>query len=172
MKKYIALLRGINVGGNGKLPMKELTAMLESLGCRDVQTYIQSGNAVFRAEGTAALLTTRIRDIIQKEKGFSPAILLLTDKQFAEVIAANPYPTDEGKALHFFFLFEKPAKPDLDGLKKLKAASEDFTLTGSVFYLHAPDGIGRSKLVEKVDRCLGVETTARNWNTIAALATM
>jgi uncharacterized protein (DUF1697 family) len=78
----------------------------------------------------------------------------------------------EGKSLHFFFLASTPAKPDLDALAKLKSSSEEFKLGKNVFYLHAPDGIGRSKLAAKVEKALGVPATARNWNTVSKLMVM
>jgi uncharacterized protein (DUF1697 family) len=86
----------------------------------------------------------------------------------------NPYPNaaSEPKSLHFFFLDSVPTKPDLDGLGKLATETERFCLIDSVFYLHTPDGIGRSKLAAAVEKKLGVAATARNYNTIEALASM
>lgn len=153
--------------------MKELVAILESLGCEDIQTYIQSGNVVFSSRKKVARgFADEISRAVSDKKGFEPAVLLLTAKQMQEAIAGNPYKTDSGKALHFFFLASAPKKPNLDRLESLKAKTELFTLTKTVLYLFAPDGIGRSKLAPAVEKALGVPVTARNWNTVQKLAEM
>jgi len=128
MTAYVALFRGINVGGKHILPMQDLRDILGALGCENVRTYIQSGNAVFES-------------------------------------SSEPTP----KFLHVWFLADDPVDPDLGMLTELRTGNEEFTLGDGAFYLHAPDGIGRSKLAAKVDKCLGVQTTARNWNTVSKL---
>jgi uncharacterized protein (DUF1697 family) len=97
--------------------------------------------------------------------------LLLTEEQFIQAAAQNPYPEAvvEPKTLHLFFLSELPINPDLMALTQLKKDTESFELIDQVFYLHAPDGIGRSQLVTKVEKLLGVTTTARTWNTVFKL---
>ncbi len=167
MKKYAALFRGINVGGKNLLPMKELTALLEQLGCEKVKTYIQSGNVVFQTEQVNILaLNGEIRQKIQETRGFTPEILILAESDLGDAIQNNPFQTEEGKALHFFFTSRSPDAPDLDSLISLKSPSEEFSLKGHVLYLHAPDGIGRSRLAARVEKALGVPVTARNWNTV------
>lgn len=170
MKTYVALFRGINVGGRNQLPMKELTAILESLGFTSVRTYIQSGNAVFQSRGAAVV--GPIAATILKKRGFAPAVMLLTADDLAKAIAECPFDGSKGTALHLFFLDRPPEKPDLDSLERLKAKNEEFELRGKVFYLFAPDGIGRSKLAPAVERKLGVPATARNWNTVMKLGEM
>ena len=173
MNTYIALFRGINVGGNNILPMKALVTILESLGCQNVKTYIQSGNVAFRhPEGQKNVLKENIGNAIDTRHGFKPHILLLDQTEFKNAVTQNPYPVDDGKALHVFFLATKAENPDLNALEALKTPTESFTLTQSCFYLHAPDGIGRSKLATKVEKTLGVPATARNWNTVDKLNTM
>jgi len=171
MTTWVALFRGINVGGKNLLPMQDLRDILSSLGCENVQTYIQSGNAVFSAAAGAGALSTQIKDAIEKRFGFAPQVLLLTAERLKAIVAANPFPDAEKtpKFLHVAFLTEAPADPDLDALSDLKAPSEQFLLFDGAFYLHAPDGIGRSRLAAKVERCLGVATTARNWRTVTKL---
>jgi len=169
MNTYIALLRGINVGGNNKLPMKELVTILEGLALQQVKTYIQSGNVVFQCErADKALLSNEISAAIDACYGFSPAILLLAIAELATAMAANPFPEaeDEPKSLHLFFMDQAPQAPDLDALEAIKTENEWFTLIDKVFYLHAPDGIGRSKLAEKIGRGWQVTITARNWRTV------
>lgn len=176
MKTYIALLRGINVGGKNLLPMKELSAMLGDLGAQNVKTYIQSGNAVFVWKGKdSTQLANQIRAEIKSRRGFDPHILLLELKDFERVIHQNPFPAEaeaDPKALHAGFLAAAPKSPDLKTLESLKIDSERFRLIGRVFYLHAPEGVGRSKLAAKSERLLGVPMTDRNWRTVLTLLKM
>lgn len=173
MTTYIALFRGINVGGNNSLPMKTLKEILSSLGCRDIRTYIQSGNAVFRdIASDPGKLSVQIGDAVYERCGFKPRILLLTQSELVNAIEHNPFPTDPGNRLHFYFLAEIPVSPNLNNLEEIQSSTEAYVLDGSVFYLHAPDGIGRSKLAAKVEQFLGVDATARNWNTVKKLMEM
>lgn len=175
MTTLIALLRGINVGGNNKLPMKDLSALLTGMGLRDVQTYIQSGNVVFRCDAKSkATLAAKITAAIMTQHGFAPHVLLLDAAELKKAMANNPYPEAEvePKSLHLFFLDEVPQHPDLKSLDTIKADSERYMLAGKVFYLRAPDGIGNSKLAARAEKLLGVSATARNWNTVCKLAEM
>lgn len=175
MTTYIALLRGINVGGHNKLPMAALVTLLEDLGLRSVRTYIQSGNAVFRSDmADAADLAPRITAAIEAAHGFAPHVLLLTGDDLRHAAASNPYPqaTAEPKTLHLYFLAEAPANPDLAMLEDVRGENERFELHDRVFYLYAPDGIGRSKLADKVGKALDVPQTARNWRTVDRLLRM
>lgn len=171
MTSHVALFRGINVGGNNILPMQELRNILASLGCEDVQTYIQSGNAVFSSEEDTNELSGKIRDAIEAKFGFAPQVLLKSVEQFRAIASANPYPEAEAtpKFLHVWFLTERASNADVDGMNRLRADSERFTLVEDALYLHAPDGTGRSRLAAKIDRHLGVSTTARNWRTVSKL---
>ncbi len=171
MNTYIALLRGINVGGSGRLPMKELVEHLESQGCRSVRTYIQSGNAVFEHAAAAPVLTRQIRAALGAALGFEPALLLMTPKQLTRAASRNPFPEGEQDPakLHLYFLAARPKQPDLDRLQGIAKANERFALEEDVLYLHAPDGIGRSKLAANVERVLGVSGTGRNWRTVQKL---
>ncbi len=175
MTKWIALLRGINVGGNNMLPMKRLKTDLESLNLKNVQTYIQSGNVVFDASArTPSSLSNKIARLIEKNYGFRPQLLLLEKKHLLKAIRSNPFTTavSDPKTLHFFFLAERPSRPDIKAIDAAKSASEHYKLIDSVFYLHAPDGIARSKLAANAEKYLGVVTTARNYRTVEKLASM
>jgi uncharacterized protein (DUF1697 family) len=173
MKTFIALFRGINVGGNNILPMKELVDVLESLGLQNVKTYKQSGNAVFQSKtGDVKLLAQKIGSAIKKSKGFEPKILLLEASAFAQAIKSNPYPEAEANTLHLSFLYSTPPSSSLQALAEIKKANESFHLAKDVFYLQAPDGIGRSKLATSLERLLGVPATSRNWNTVCKLLAM
>ena len=175
MNTYIALFRGINVGGNNILPMKELVSVLEGIGLTSVRTYIQSGNIVFQSKATdTAQLATKISSAIQKSHGFAPQVFLLEASALRATIKANPFPEGEaqGNTLHFNFLDDVPPTPDMAGIEKLRTASERHELKDNVFYLHAPDGIGKSKLAVKLERLLGAPMTSRNWNTVIKLMEM
>jgi len=172
MKTYIALFRGINVGGKGSLPMRELVTLLEKLGCRNVRTYIQSGNAVFESdEKNTANLAERISAEIEKSRGFKPVVMLLKPKDLEKAMEQNPFPVAEDAmtALHLGFLTSPPSAPDLALLENVKAGSEKFRLIGKVFYSYAPEGVGRSKLAANSERCLGVPMTDRNWRTVCKI---
>jgi uncharacterized protein (DUF1697 family) len=172
MSIWIALFRGINVGGHGRLPMKELVPLLEELGLFDPRSVIQSGNVVFGSRRrSAASLSRAIEDAVEASHGFRPAVLVLDRAGFLRRLEANPYPeaAADPKSLHLFFAARPPERPDLDGLENLRAGRERWTLDRDVFYLNAPDGIGRSKLAAGVEKRLGVPTTARNWNTLQRL---
>ena len=175
MKVFIALLRGINVGGKNILPMKELAVLLENLGAQDVKTYIQSGNAVFlHKTESPSQLADGIISAVKEKFGFATHVLLLELEELEQAIAANPFPEGEAgpKTLHLFFSAAVPETPDLESLENIKLDSERFSLLEKVFYLYAPEGIGRSKLAAKVEKALGVAVTARNLRTVSKLLEM
>ena len=175
MKTYVALFRGLNVGGNNILRMNELVSLLESIGARNVKTYIQSGNVVFQGEETSASqLSNRISAAIKKSHGFEPRVLLLELEEMERAVASNPFPAAESqpKALHLYFLEAMPENPDFDALASIQSSRERFALEDNVFYLHAPEGIGRSKLAARVEKLLGVSATARNWRTVCKIVSM
>ena len=169
MKTYIALFRGINVGGKHILPMKDLKSILANMGCEDVKTYIQSGNVVLRSSKQVDELAAEIGARIMQGFGFEPMVWLFELKELQDAIASNPFSTEVGNALHFFFLDEEPKSVDWEKMNTLKAETEDFKLHKKVFYLYAPEGIGRSRLVEKLGQCIRNPMTARNWNTVRKL---
>ncbi len=169
MHRWIALFRGINVGGKNKLPMNLLKQILGELNCTNVQTYIQSGNVVFESRsGHAGRLSERIATAVNQQVGFRPAVMLLTAQQWIDAVRANPFPAAsvDPKSVHFFFLQTPAAKADLEKLNQNCCDTERFELTDSVFYLLAPDGIARSKLAGSCERWLGVTATARNYRTV------
>lgn len=169
MTTWIAFFRGINVGGRNVLPMNTLKALLGELGCTEVRTYIQSGNVIFRhEEGQATRLSQTISQAVLNRFHFAPYILLMTIGQLKSALGANPFTIAEETpgSLHLSFLSAEPIEADFDGLNKLKSTSEEFELIDGVFYLLAPDGIGRSKLAARAEKLLGVQATARNWRTL------
>lgn len=162
MNDYIIFLRGINVGGNNILPMKDLTALLSKHGFENVRTYIQSGNILVNG---VRVTSEKISALIEAEYGFSPETLVLDKKNFLKAINNNPFNSSDGKTVHFYFCATSPS-PDIEKINKFKVDSEEFVIRGNVFYLHAPDGIGKSKLVSNIESCLKTRATGRNLNTI------
>jgi uncharacterized protein (DUF1697 family) len=169
---YIALFRGINIVGNRRLPMKDLKALMENQGCLEVETYIQSGNVVFRSGMSDRLRMARLLgSAVLKSHGFEPSVCVLTSRELARAASANPFPAAAEKptTLHLFFLADRPKKPNLAALEALRSATERFVLDGKVFYLYTPDGFGISRLAERAEKLLGVVATARNWRTVTRL---
>ena len=170
MATFIALLRGVG-GGIRSLPMGELVKQLEGIGLRNVRTYITTGNVIFSSTRAAKRLETEIEGCIEKKFGFHSNTFVLSVDELRRAAADNPFPQADAnpKLLHLFFLSERPKTPQLDVMNELKTKSEQFALKGKVFYFYTPDGFGISKLATRVDRLLGVETTARNWRTVGKL---
>jgi len=175
MHTYIALFRDINVGGKNSLPMKDLASIFEILGASNVKTYIQSGNVVFQsASKDISSFSKRLGIEIRERRRFEPHILVIEFSEVETAITNNPFPEAESEpsSLHLGFLAGAPKNPDLKKLESLKKDSERFCLIGSIFYLHAPEGVGRSKLAASSERLLGVPMTDRNWNTVCKLKEM
>ncbi len=152
--------------------MKELIVLLDGLGLKSIKTYIQSGNVIFQfGDINTDKLTTEMAAVINHKYGFTPQVLILSVEELDRALAANPFPEAESepKSLHIFFLKSQPINPDLKRLNSLKSQSEAFQLLGKVFYLHAPDGSGRSQLASNVEKTLGVATTARNWRSVGKI---
>lgn len=171
MSTCIAFFRGINVGAHNRLPMPELVDLFDTIGIRDARTYIQSGNVVFRCtRQQRPEVARRIGNAVQNSHGFQPGVLVITIQELEHAVAVNPYPEarKDHKSLHLWFLSEEPVDPDLDALNRVKSATECFTLHRKIFYLHAPDGIGQSRLAGRVEPALGVQATSRNWQTVTA----
>ena len=169
---FVALLRGINVGGKKKIAMAELRSLFSSLGFEDVVTYIQSGNVVFSGpDGDADEISARIEREITRVFGIDPAVLLRTPVELEKIAEHNPYSsrTDLSK-LHAVFLDRIPPTRAAAELDPERSPGDEFTLHGREIYLHLPNGAGRSKLtIDYFERRLGVRATARNWNTLLRL---
>ncbi len=173
MPVRVAFFRGINVGGHGKLPMASLRAELERLGLNDVVTYIQSGNVAFRS-GRIGLraLEEKISRMVEAEHGFRPVVMVRERAALDAVLEANPFPEGEAtpNQLYAYLLDGRPARPDLESLAARATRGERFDLRAGVFWLHTPQGYGKSRVPERVERALGVAATARNWRTLTRTA--
>ena len=169
----VALLRGINVGGKNRLPMKDLAAMFTGAGASDVSTYIQSGNVAFKA--TPALID-RIPDLItlQIEKQFKlrVPVILRTGDELAATAAANPFlgPSADLDQLSVMFLATAPTPASVADLDPQRSPPDEFVVRGREVYLRFPNGQGKSKLTnEYFDRKLETTGTVRNWRTLQKL---
>ncbi|WP_322095271.1 DUF1697 domain-containing protein [Paraburkholderia bannensis] len=164
MPTYIALLRAVNVGGTGKLPMPELRAMCEALGFTNVRTYIASGNVVFESRLAAASVKKRLEQSLEEYASKPVGVLLRNADEMAAVLADNPFADAPPERTVAIFL---DAAPPADTLDKLSGhGTEQLALGKREIYVYYPDGIGRSKL--KI--ASGKDGTARNMNTVATLA--
>ena len=172
MQTFIALFRGINVGGKNKLKMSALKDSLLSLQLCDIETYIQSGNVVFRTTRKSTSRIARdIEDRVEQDHGFRPRVQVFDVETYESILTANPFPdaVDEPKTLHVAFLESIVDRSVTPQLEKIKATDEAFVLADQALYLHAPNGIARSKLAARAESILGVAATARNWRTATKL---
>lgn len=171
MAVWVALLRGVNVGGAGKLPMAGFRAMLEAIGFGRVESYIQSGNAVFDSELAAAELEGLIRAAIAARFGFAPECFVLSAGEIEAALSDHPFAGAEGNRVHVCFLRETPV-PDEAAMRALAGSGEGWHIGPGRFTLHTPGGYGTSKLAERLPRLLPAPMTARNLRTVAALVAM
>jgi uncharacterized protein (DUF1697 family) len=166
MTKYIALVRAVNVGGTGRLPMSELKAMCAAEGFTNVVTYIASGNVVFDSKTTPEKVKAALEARVAEYAGKPMGVLVRTAKELAAVLAANPFPQAAGKFAYAVFL---DTAPPADALKQASGRTdEEMHLGVREIYVHYPSGAGRSKLRIPAARV----GTARNMNTIAKLVEM
>lgn len=169
----IALLRGINVGGKNRLPMKELAALFVEAGCEDVRTYIQSGNVVFR---TGSAVGEEIASIISasilERYGYQVPLITRTAGELQEIMEANPFVEAGAEAdkLHVMFLAELPESAGVESLDPERSPGDEFAVVGREIYLHFPNGVARSKLTNSYfDSRLSTTSTTRNWRTVRKL---
>jgi len=174
MTVIISLLRGVNVGGHNKIKMDALRDLYKSLGLQDAQTYVQSGNVVFRTKaGDISKHGKRIEDAIEKSFGIRPAVVLRTSVELGDVIAQNPCAKLRGidpKKLAVMFLKETPTAECLQNALKIKTAPEELWIDGRQAYIYFPNGMARPKMSwPAIERALKTTGTGRNWNTVTKL---
>ena len=176
MPVVVSLLRGVNVGGHNKIKMDALCALCESLGLHDPQTYVQSGNVIFRTtDRDLAPLTRRIENAIERKFGFRPAVIARTTSEWRDVIRRNPFATRRGihpAKLIVIFLPSEPGPEVRASLRRIKPDPEELRISGRELYIYFPNGMGRSKLPALIDKTLKTPGTARNWNTVTKLLEM
>jgi uncharacterized protein (DUF1697 family) len=177
MPVYIALLRGVNLLSHNRIKMDALRTVCESIKLRDVQTYIQSGNIVFRTKETnGAKLAARIECAIEAEFGCRPAVILRTTSQWKESIARNPFakrPDVAPNKLLVHFLAGDPGEEARTKACAIPPAPEELHIFERELYIHYPNGMARPKLsMAAVERALKITGSGRNWNTVLKLLEM
>jgi uncharacterized protein (DUF1697 family) len=173
---YLALLRGINVGGKNKLPMKDLVELFVGAGCTDVRTYIQSGNVIFRADpGLAPRLSGLISGAIGARFGHQIPLVMRTAEQMGKVVTGNPY-LKEGVVedrLHVLFLAEPPDPRRVVALDPDRSPPDTFEVRGQEIYVRLPRGVAESKLTNQYfDSKLVTTSMGRNWRKVTTLFAM
>jgi uncharacterized protein (DUF1697 family) len=184
MPTHVALLRGINVGGGGKVPMADLRKLVASLGYGEVSTYIQSGNIIFTpVHENAAALAAELEAAIGETFGIRTTAVVLSKADLGAVISANPYPDEpELRYVHGVFMLTDPDEAlrtrigQANEVAVSKGSRDEATIVGRILYLHTPDGFGTSELARDLllnRRSNPLATaTARNWATISKLAAL
>lgn len=173
---FVALLRGINVGGKHKLPMKELAPIFADAKCSAVRTYIQSGNVVFGASPSLApKLPMLLAKNIEQRFGFAVPVIIRNRDEMAQVVRGNPFVKQAlpESALSVYFLADQPSAAAVKSLDPNRSAPDQFHVVGRHIYLHTPNGMGRTKLTSTYfDSKLATVCTARNWATVNTLLGM
>jgi uncharacterized protein (DUF1697 family) len=175
MTRYALLLRGVNVGAKNSLPMAELRAMLEKIGCADVQTYVQSGNAVFGTKLGAAEFTRSIEKAIERYMGRPVATTLRTSAQMKAIVDGNPFGKVAANPAYLCvtFLSNTPTKAEVAPLHAHAFEPELFKVAAKEIYTWHPHGQGRSVLAGALAKLkLRGAATTRNWNTVQKLLEM
>ncbi len=174
MNGYVALLRGVNVGGKNILPMKDLAAMFTAAGCTQVQTYIQSGNVVFRAApGRTKLIAAEVAEQIESAFGLRVPLVMRSASQMSEVVASNPFLGESEEFLHAYFLADSPALDNVAKLDPDRSSPDRFIVREQEIFVHLPNGMARTKLTNAYfDSKLNTTSTARNWRTVKKLNTI
>lgn len=174
MKRYIGFFRGINVGGQKKVPMSELREVLTGVGLQDVKTYIQSGNIVFDSNaGSIEELNALIDKSIFDRFRFKVPVLLKSVSEVVDILAKNPYIDQEdlsANKVYFVLLFTKPTKESIKGFEQEEYSNEKFKVSQNCVYLYCGQGYGKAKLNNNlVERKLKVEATTRNYRTMTKM---
>lgn len=169
----VALLRGINVGGKHRLPMEALARVFGKLGCREVRTYLQSGNVLYLAEAElAARVPALAAAALEAQLGFAVPVVGRCATELAAVAASNPFLSEaaDPATLHVAFLAAEPHAAALAALDPDRSPPDRFRVVGRDLYLCLPNGVARSKLTnDYLDRTLGTTSTIRSWRTVLAL---
>jgi uncharacterized protein (DUF1697 family) len=173
--RYVALLRGINIGPHKRMKMKDLVAVFEKCGCTDVTTYIQSGNVVYTAPTLAKIDAELLAAKIEKAFGFEVPVVVRTAEELEAAIKRNPFPKadPDKERMHVSFLASEPTKEQIASLDPNRSPGDTFKVLGKEIYLLFPNGAGNTKLTSQyLDSRLKTIGTARNWRTVLALREM
>ena len=171
----IALIRGVNVGGK-MLSMERLREALAGRGFENARTYIQSGNVIFQARGTAESIAKKVETLILEEFDLPVSVLVRTSAEMQRVVRCNPFLGEPGideTRLHVTFLASAPSRAAIASLAAIPAGADQFRHAGKEIYLYCPNGYGKTKLSNNViEKVLATRATTRNWNSIRKLNEM
>jgi uncharacterized protein (DUF1697 family) len=173
MKKFVALLRGINVSGQKKINMSDLKSLFEEIGFRNVETYIQSGNVIFSSnEKSGEKLKSKISSGIKKRFGFDVQVFILTPEEIEYTLKNNPFikQKKEIERLYVTFLSNAPSKENIQKLNSIDYSPEEYIIDEKLIYLFLPNGAGNAKLSNNLfEHKLKLNGTTRNWKTVKTL---
>jgi uncharacterized protein (DUF1697 family) len=177
MTVVVSMLRGVNLVRHNRIKMDALRSLYETLGLHEPQSYIQSGNVVFKTEKrNIVLVTKQIQGAIESEFGFRPAVIARTTAEMREVVARNPFggrSNIEPSKLLVTFLMSDPGEAAREKVRAIKTNPEELRIEGREMYVYFPNGMGRSKLpFAAIDKALKIPVTARNWNSVLKLLEM
>ncbi|WP_298530736.1 DUF1697 domain-containing protein [uncultured Algibacter sp.] len=174
MKTYIALLRGINVSGQKKIPMEELRVLLSKTGLNNVKTYIQSGNVIFQSkEGAIESLELKIHNEIKNHFGFEVPVIVKTPEKLKQNFDDCPFSEEKKEKSYFMMLFDVPEKAIVDEVFKISYPNEEFHITDNCVYFYCATGYGKAKMSNNFfERKLKVTATARNYKTMVKLLSL
>ncbi len=175
LSSFVALLRGINVGGKNILPMAELAKVFAGCGCSDVETYIQSGNVVFRASQPQGVLSQRLSAAIHDRLGLNVPVVIRSREDFLDVAQEHPFErkASELKMLHVLFVADSPTAEQVASLDPERSPGDEFTVIGDQVFVFLGSGAAKSKLSNAYfDSRLGSVGTMRNWRTVGKIAAM
>jgi len=171
MPVMIAMLRGVNVGGNHKLPMARLRAICEELSFERPETFIQSGNILFETEDMEA--AERMEAAIEREFSFQAAVIMRSAAELREVVNHNPFQGRNGAQSLATFLKTDPGEQVRKAVRAIPVEPEELRIAGREMYVYYPNGMGRTKLpMARMERMFGCPSTSRNWNTVEKLLAM
>jgi uncharacterized protein (DUF1697 family) len=176
MQTFISILRGINVSGQKKILMADLKVLYENLKFKDVRTYIQSGNVIFKSKEPLSDIEfeKKIEDQIFKKYDFHVPVIIRSEDEIRKIIAANPFLKEKNidpKKLHVTFLSNIPDKENVESIEKMDFSPDKFMISGKEVYLYVPNGYGETKISNTFfEKKLKVKATTRNWNTVNKLS--
>jgi uncharacterized protein (DUF1697 family) len=176
MQTFISILRGINVSGQKKILMADLKVLYENLKFKDVRTYIQSGNVIFKSNEPLSDIEfeKKIEDQIFKKYNFHVPVIIRSEDEIRKIIAANPFLKEKNidpKKLHVTFLSNIPDKENVESIEKMDFSPDKFMISGKEVYLYVPNGYGETKISNTFfEKKLKVKATTRNWNTVNKLS--
>jgi uncharacterized protein (DUF1697 family) len=173
MNRYIALLKGINVGGQKKVPMADLRNLLTTAGFQNVQTYIQSGNVIFHSSKNASELEAKIQNVISAQFGFDVSVIVKTNDELQRIFDNTPF-SKEKKEKSYFILLNKIPEPNLvEGVERITYENEEIVIKKDCLYFYCPTGYGQAKFnMNTYERKLKIVGTARNYNTMVKLLSL